>query len=156
MAQKREARKIEEQAAEAVRRALPDQFVREIEGRDPDAHKRRRIEGGFGLQGYMAPDDIWYAATKAKAAVENGQEVAQLETGEEWYLIEDDAPPEEEMGGEGAYTASEEGLLSQSTLAALKSYAVQNGGKLGASRKDATRAAPTGPLVGYGSDDDSD
>ena len=34
MAQKREARKIEEQAAEAVRRALPEEFVREIEGRE--------------------------------------------------------------------------------------------------------------------------
>ena len=156
MAQKREARKIEEQAAEAVRRALPEEFVREIEGRDPDAHKKRRIEGGFGLQGYEAPDDIWYAATKAKAEAEKVQDVTQLENDEERYLIEEDATPEEEMGGEATYTATEEGLLSQSTLAALKNYATQNGGKLGPSRKDATRVAPTGPLVGYGSDDDSD
>ncbi|KAL8684810.1 MAG: hypothetical protein Q9224_006121, partial [Gallowayella concinna] len=58
LAQKREARKIEEQAAEAVRRALPEEFVREIEGRDPEARKKRRIEGGFGLEGYEAPDEI--------------------------------------------------------------------------------------------------
>ena len=58
MAQAREARKIEEQAAEAVRRALPAEFVAEIEGRDPEARKRKKIEGGFGLEGYQAPDDV--------------------------------------------------------------------------------------------------
>jgi len=61
MAQKREVRRIEEQAAEAVRRALPAEFVAEIEGRDPEARKRKRIEGGFGLAGYEAPDDIYFA-----------------------------------------------------------------------------------------------
>jgi hypothetical protein len=41
MAQKREARRIEEQAAEAIRRALPAEFVAEIE-----AKTRRRGNGG--------------------------------------------------------------------------------------------------------------
>ena len=47
-AQKREVRKIEEQAAEAIRRALPAEYVAEIEGRGEgweDARKRRKIEG---------------------------------------------------------------------------------------------------------------
>ena len=163
LAQKREARKIEEQAAEAVRKALPEEFVREIEGRDPDSHKRRRIEGSYGLQGYVAPDDIWFA--KSKATVNGGGEMTQLEDErEERYLIED-APPGGE-GGEGeedeaaaaAQAATEEGgLLSSSTLAALKSYTTHNGGKLGTSKKALTNTAATlaaGPLVGYGSDDD--
>jgi hypothetical protein len=141
MAQKREARKIEEQAAEAVRRALPEEFVREIEGRDPEATKRRRIESGFGLQGYQAPDEIWYA-TKSKTEP-NGRE-APYEDGEEQYLIHDAPPEQESDGGSGS-------ILSSSTLAALKGYSAQNNGRGLSSRPVA--ATPSGPLVGYGSDD---
>lgn len=43
MAQRREARSIEEQAAEAVRRALPAEFVAQIEGRDPEARKTKKV-----------------------------------------------------------------------------------------------------------------
>ena len=145
MAQKREARKIEEQAAEAVRRALPEEFVREIEG-DPEARKRRRIEGGFGLEGYEAPDDIWYAKSRA---VTGGDEMAQLEGGEQQYLIHD-APPDQEgdENGDGG------GILSGSTLAALKGYSAQNNGSSMVSHKSA--ASSTGPLVAYGSDEDSE
>ncbi|MCJ1393821.1 Pre-mRNA-splicing factor [Xylographa bjoerkii] len=145
MAQKREARKIEEQAAEAVRRALPDEFVREIEG-DPEARKRRRIEGGFGLEGYEAPDDIWYAKSRA---VTGGDEMAQVEGGEQQYLIHD-APPDQEgeENGDGG------GILSGSTLAALKGYSSQNNGSTMVSHKPT--AASTGPLVGYGSDEESE
>lgn len=143
MAQKREARKIEEQAAEAVRRALPEEFVREIEGRDPEARKRKRIEGGFGLQGYEAPDEVWYARSRAG----HGGETAQIEGGEEGYLIEDgpvdEASAHEEVGG----------ILSSSTLAALKDYSAQTNGKMLASQ---AQRAPAGPLVAYGSDDESD
>ena len=145
MAQKREARKIEEQAAEAVRRALPEEFVREIEG-DPEARKRRRIEGGFGLEGYEAPDDIWYAKSRT---VTGGDEMAQLEGGEQQYLIHD-APPDEEANGNG----DGGGILSGSTLAALKGYSSLNNGRSMVSHKSA--AASTGPLVPYGSDEESD
>ena len=75
----REARNIEAQAAEAVRRALPADFVAEIEGRDPEASKRKRIEGAFGLQGYEAPDDIWYARAieaENQTAVEDSNDAA--------------------------------------------------------------------------------
>ena len=145
MAQKREARKIEEQAAEAVRRALPDEFVREIEGRDPAANKRKRVEGGFGLQGYEAPDEIWYAKSREVA---NGGSMAQLEGEEERYLIED-APLEQE-----SKDADEGGIFSNSTLAALKGFTSQNNGRIMTSKPAAE--TPSGPLVGYGSDDDSD
>ena len=142
LAQKREARKIEEQAAEAVRRALPEEFVREIEGRDPDAKRRKRIEGGFGLEGYEAPDQVWYARSRE---LEGSGGPAAIEE-EERYLIEDGQDGEAANGGGN-------GILSNSTLAALQKHTSSNGGGV---RTAAPAAAPTGPLVGYGSDDDSD
>ena len=143
MAQKREARKIEEQAAEAVRRALPEEFVREIEGRDPEAKRRKRIEGGFGLEGYEAPDQVWYARGRE---LEGGGGQGMIE-GEERYLIEDD------QDGEVAAEA-EKGILSNATLAALQKHTSSSNGR--SVRTAAPAAASAGPLVGYGSDDDSD
>ncbi|MCJ1351291.1 MAG: Pre-mRNA-splicing factor [Icmadophila ericetorum] len=146
MAQKREARKIEEQAAEAVRRALPAEFVAEIEGRDPEAKRRKRIEGGFGLEGYEAPDDIWYAKAKADAS---GQQMAQLEAGEEHYLIEDE--PLEQSNQQQKEEGN--GIISISTLSALKSFTSQNGGKIMTSQAPAF-VSKGEPLVAYDSDDD--
>ena len=142
MAQKREARKIEEQAAEAVRRALPEEFVREIEGRDPDAKRRKRIEGGFGLEGYEAPDQVWYARSRE---LEGGEGQATID-GEEMRLIE--------HGQDGGAAAKEEkGIFSNATLAALQKHTSSNRGEM---RAAASAAAPAGPLVGYDSDDDSE
>lgn len=137
MAQAREARKIEEQAAEAVRRALPAEFVAEIEGRDPEARKRKRIEGGFGLAGYEAPDDVYFARG-ANAVNAVGREGFDLED-EQRLMIEaaDQAEKAE---------AEENGIFSSSTLAAL-----QGQGSFAQKRK---AAAPSGPLVAYGSDSD--
>ena len=148
MAQKREARKTEEQAAEAVRRALPEDFVREIEGRDPDAKRRKRIQAGFGLEGYEAPDQVWYARSRE---LEGGGGQAMID-GEERYLIEDD------QEGEAAATEGEKGILPGSTLAALQNHTSSSGSELrtAAPAPNAAAAAPAGPLVGYGSDDDSD
>ena len=144
MAQKREARKIEEQAAEAVRRALPEEFVREIEGRDPEAKKRKKIEGGFGLEGYEAPDQVWYARSRElEAPTGQGEAIEE----EERYLVEDDTVEKEEGAG------SEKGILSNSVLAALQKQASSNGGNI---RTAAPPSGPAGPLVAYGSDDDSD
>ena len=140
MAQKREARKIEEQAAEAVRRALPEEFVREIEGRDPETKRRKRIEGGFGLQGYEPPDEIYYTRSTAVTGASGGEE--------ERYIIEDDPIGLNDPAGAGG------GILSSSTLAALRTHAEQNKGALFSSTTLA--AAPAGPLVAYGSDDESD
>ena len=127
MAQKREARKIEEQAAEAVRRALPADYIKAIEeGRDPAEVKRRRIE----------------------SSNEDDDKVPRLEAHEEHYLIHD-APPDQDSNHGGG-----QGILSNSTLAALKDYSSQNNGKKMALPRSPT--APGGPLVGYGSDDDSD
>ena len=150
-AQKREVRKIEEQAADAIRRALPADYVAEIEGRGEgweDARKRRKIEGSFGLKGYDAPDEVWYAAEKARLDAPHKQHL--LEAGDIQddndndgpLMIEDLRQPQQSAGG----------ILTGSTLSALKGYTAS------ASNRSASNGAdkPTGLLVGYGSDDESD
>lgn len=141
MAQKREARKIEEQAAEAVRRALPEEYVREIEGRDPEAKRRKRIEGGFGLQGYEAPDSIWYARNRG---LENGG-TKSLEEDQKLLL---DGPEEHEAKSNG-------GIFSSSTLSALQKFSSNNKANVSKAAAPAP-AASTGALVGYKSDSDED
>nr|POE78476.1 pre-mrna-splicing factor cwc2 [Quercus suber] len=153
VAQKREARRVEEQAAEAIRRALPASYVAELEGRryegaDPETErKRRKIEGSFGLQDYEAPDDVWYASEKAR-----------LEGAEERKMLEAPASGEaedDEEGGplllgtkpQGDGGAPPAGLLGLSTLAALQGYTAGGNDTKGPDK-------PAGPLVGYDSDDD--
>ncbi|KAI9052292.1 hypothetical protein LZ554_003646 [Drepanopeziza brunnea f. sp. 'monogermtubi'] len=142
MAQKREVRRIEEQAAEAVRRALPAEFVAEIEGRDPEARKRKKIDGGFGLAGYEAPDDIYFARSVnavnpvGRQGLEQGLELED----EQRLMIEADQVEREEA------EAKESGIFSSSTLAAFR------GAQVVASKPKAP--APSGPLVAYDSDSD--
>ncbi|OJJ48890.1 hypothetical protein ASPZODRAFT_149869 [Penicilliopsis zonata CBS 506.65] len=143
LAQKREARRLEEQAAEAVRRALPADFVAELEGRDPEARKRKKIEGTFGLDGYEPPDEVWYARSRE---LEGMEQQGQLDAPHQPLMIESTASstvplPQAETAG---------GIFSNSTVAALKGL---TGGNV------TTQAGPKsvgGPLVAYGSDDDSD
>jgi len=137
MAQAREIRRIEEQAAEAVRRALPDEFVAEIEGRDPAARKRKKIEGGFGLAGYEAPDDIYFARG-ANAVNPVGRQGLELEE-EQRLMVEADQVEQAE--------AEENGIFSSSTLAALQSAQ----GSIASKPKP---KAASGPLVAYDSDSD--
>ena len=143
LAQKREARKIEEQAAEAVRRALPEEFVREIEGTDPEAKKRKRIEGSFGLQGYEAPDAIWYARSRH---LDDGANKEEVLNGDENLMIDQTPPSAEELTGN-------EGIFSSSTLSALQKYSAKNNGTSSKTAAPATTAS-TGLLVGYASDSD--
>lgn len=144
MAQKREARRIEEQAAEAIRAALPAEYVAELEGRDPEAKKRRRIEGGFGLEGYEAPDDVWYNGAAGKLLGAPQDAAAESEFRESTKAIEQGHIPEHETA------QSSGGILSSSTLAALKA---QNGGlKVTAAKQKPSSAL----LVGYDSDDDDE
>jgi hypothetical protein len=140
MAQKREARRIEEQAAEAVRRALPAEFVAEIEGRDPEARKRKRIEGGFGLAGYEAPDEVYFARG-VNAVNPMGRQGLELE--EEHRLMIEAAEVEQAERVE----AEENGIFSSSTLAALQNAQTSVAAKL-------KPKAPSGPLVAYDSDSD--
>ncbi|KAG9248235.1 hypothetical protein BJ878DRAFT_70654 [Calycina marina] len=136
LAQKREAHRIEEQAAEAVRRALPDEFVAAIEG-NTEARKRKKIEGGFGLAGYEAPDALYYARGP-NAVNPIGRQGFELE--EEQQLMIEAAQMEQ-------VEVEERGIFSSSTLAAL-----QNAQSSVVMKPKA--AAPSGPLVAYGSDSD--
>ena len=147
VAQKREVRRVEEQAAEAIRRALPASYVAELEGRkydgaDPEEErKRRKIEGSFGLKGYDAPDDVWYAAEKAR-----------LDAPEETRMLEaapdvDDAPLQ--IGGGQVKQQEPGGILGASTLAALQGFRAKEG-------QQKVQKAAAGPLVGYGSDSEDD
>ncbi|KAK2004502.1 RNA recognition domain-containing protein [Colletotrichum falcatum] len=148
MAQAREARRIEEQAAEAVRRALPAEFIAEIEGKDREARKRRKIESSYGLEGYEAPDEVHFA--RGANAVNP--------VGREGYDVDYQQPPMLENGSQQqqlALPAPQEqsilsgGIFSSSTLAAL------NASKVSVVSKPKA-AVSSGPLVAYGSDDDDD
>ncbi|KAI6373418.1 Pre-mRNA-splicing factor [Pyricularia oryzae] len=149
MAQAREARRVEEQAAEAVRRALPAEFVAEIEGRDPEARKRRKMESSYGLDGYKAPDEVHFArgAQAVNPVGRRGfEDQLMLEGGGEEVSAR-----EALFGAEGSGSGDGDagGIFSSSTLAALNSAQV----KVSAQPK---QAAATGPLVAYGSDSEDD
>ena len=160
LAAAREARGVEEQAAEAVRRALPAAFVAEIEGRDPDARKRKRIDAAYGLDGYDAPDDVYYA--KGLTEARRAEQEKQLEA----PPPADDHPP---AAAAAAPAVQDTGILSSSTLAALQTHSAQSrpaglttrvaappkppGPTAGSGGASAGQAAP---LVGYGSDDDDE
>ncbi|KAM5342339.1 hypothetical protein ACJ41O_013305 [Fusarium nematophilum] len=146
MAQAREARRIEEQAAEAIRRALPAEFVAEIEGKDPEARKRRKIESSYGLEGYEAPDEVHFArGTQAVNPLGREgfdveyQERPMIENGESSEAPAQVEEPQQQQQQETG------GIFSGSTLAALNKAKVSVASKPKA-------AASAGPLVAYDSD----
>jgi hypothetical protein len=150
MAQAREARRVEEQAAEAIRRALPADFIAEIEGKDPEARKRRKIESSYGLDGYEAPDEVHFARG-VNAVNPVGREGYDLEY-QQRQMIENGEPTEEEREEAGQpeqHVEEKGGIFSGSTLAAL------NKAKVAVASKP--KAAPSaGPLVSYDSDSDDE
>ncbi|KIW27479.1 uncharacterized protein PV07_07212 [Cladophialophora immunda] len=165
LSQKREAARIEEQAAEAVRRALGERTVREIEGRETrEERDQRRIESSYGLEGYEAPEEIWFTQQQQKEL--EGQKLGERglleappgpESGvEQGTSTEENTAAPEEPGSQagqerGNGQAWENGILSGSTLAALKGYTSSAG-----FREGSKPAASAGPLVAYGSDDEED
>lgn len=144
-AQKREKRMIEEQAAEAIARTLPPAYVAMLQGRDPQAIKKRKLENNLGLEGYEAPDSVWLAQERLAAAEQARDEMALLEASEEPRLIEagPEVPEEDEK--------KRNGIFSSRTLASLKSRS--NGPSVSTKQKPVAAAAP---LVNYGSEDDDD
>lgn len=147
MAQAREARSIEEQAAEAVRRALPDEFVAEIEGRDPEARKRRKMESSYGLDGYEAPDEVHFARG-ANAVNPRGREGYDDLEQQQRLMLESGEAEAQAAADETQRQLEENGIFSSNTLAAL------NSAKVAVASKE--KKASAGPLVAYGSDDDSE
>lgn len=146
LSQKREAARIDEQAAEAVRRALGEKAVKQIEGRESaEERSARRVEAGFGLDGYEAPEAIWYNHQKE---LEAADKQAQIEGPAQQRMIE---PATEQVTEEPQHQQEpSNGILGNSTLAALQGRTSTPG----TSNSALPRAQPTGPLVGYGSDDD--
>ncbi|OAP61319.1 hypothetical protein AYL99_03520 [Fonsecaea erecta] len=167
LSQKREAARIEEQAAEAVRRALGARTVREIEGRETrEERDQRRIESSYGLEGYEAPEAIW--STQQQQRELEGQKLGERglleappgpEAGPEQQGSSTErhtaAPeaPTSQAGQEGSSNgqAPQNGILSGSTLVALKGYTAGAG-----STRASKPAASAGPLVAYGSDDEDE
>lgn len=137
-AQKREARRIEEQAAEAIRKALPASYVAEIEGRDPESRKRRRIEGHEVSESEQAKEVQRVGASDGRSMIEAGDGAKEEEESHGGLVF-----PQRHQNPTGG-----NGILSGSTLAALRGYEATT---------TARTATPTaGPLVGYGSDDSDD
>lgn len=147
MAQAREARSIEEQAAEAVRRALPEEFVAEIEGRDPEARKRRKVESSYGLEGYQAPDEVHFARG-ANAVNPRGREGYDDLEEQQRLMLESGEAEAQAAADETQRQLEEDGIFSNSTLAAL------NAAKVAVASKE--KKASAGPLVAYDSDDESE
>jgi RNA recognition motif-containing protein len=146
---KREAARIEEQAAEAVRKALPADYVAELEGREtPEMRQRRKIESGFGLEGYEAPDDVWFARSKE---LEAAKKVPLLAEGAEEPKLIETAEAAEAAHQTTSMNGNGNGIINSTTLQALKGYSANGSGAATTSK-----AASSGPLVGYGSDDESD
>lgn len=148
LAQKREAARIEEQAAEAVRRALPADFVAELEGREtPDMKRRRLMESGFGLEGYEAPDEVWHARSKELEGAKMQEQIGGVQ---EKKMIENAAVPEP-LHEEQDAPENGNGIFSGSTIAKLREYTTNGRPSTAAAPKE-----PSGPLVGYSSEEDSD
>ena len=148
--QKREARKIEEQAAEAIKRAVPEAFLLELEG-DPDAKRRRKEEGNLGLEGYEASDDVWYGRQKVIEAGNGGAGLAGASNGRKLLEQGDMSPDDEQPDKQQTENTQQSGLFGTSTLAALNGYQPSGMAQATGSKKG---ALSKGPLVDYGSDDD--
>jgi len=151
MAQAREKRRIEEQAAAAIRQALPEEFVAELEGKNKDASKKRRIEGSFGLRGYEVPEEIWYARGP-NAVNPAGREIE----GQTDMLMIEQAAGGNGVGDEAADKQAKEqvGIFSSQTLEALRGLNRGSGGPTKVTMK--TSSVPVGLALAadYGSDSD--
>lgn len=138
-AQSREKRRVEEQAAAAIRAALPAEYVAELEGKDKSAVKKRRIEGTFGLRGYEAPDEVWYAGDKTSVDTESPEQKRIGQAGGDGNAV-------------GTQESNTRGIFSGSALDALRGLQTTGGAKIGANATG--RTAPTGFALDYGSDSD--
>jgi hypothetical protein len=146
MAQAREKRRIEEQAAAAIRQALPDEFVAELEGKNKDASKRRRIEGSFGLKGYEVPEEIWYARGP-NAVNPAGRDIE----GQSERLMIEQAAEGSAVGGK--QENKQEGMFSSQTLEALRGLQQTVNGTSRVQTKSSDAGSGLA-LADYGSDSD--
>ncbi|KAG0643627.1 hypothetical protein HOY80DRAFT_345990 [Tuber brumale] len=151
MAQAREKRRIEEQAAAAIRQALPEEFVAELEGKNKDASKKRRIEGSFGLKGYEVPEEIWYARGP-NAVNPAGRGVEGQVDG----LMIEQAVGSNGVGDEVAdkQTKEQVGIFSSQTLEALRGLNRGSNGPPRVTMKGSSVSTGLALAADYGSDSD--
>ncbi|PWW72735.1 hypothetical protein C7212DRAFT_224971 [Tuber magnatum] len=151
MAQAREKRRIEEQAAAAIRQALPEEFVAELEGKNKDASKKRRIEGSFGLRGYEIPEEIWYARGP-NAVNPAGREVEGQADG----LMMEQTAGSSSVGDEAVKEQAKEqvGIFSGQTLEALRGLNRGSSGPPRVSLKASNVSTGLALAADYGSDSD--
>lgn len=141
----RDARRAEEQAAIAIRRVLPKEFLDELEGRN-GAEKRKRLD--YGLEGYQPPDEVWYqrgigAVNPAgRTAIEAGPAPLQIEAGSEHASLKD---VEEQAATNGIF-----GGRALDALKNLKTNSTETASKAKTSQQQGSG------LVAYGSDEDDD
>jgi RNA recognition motif-containing protein len=145
VAQARDKRRVEEQAANAIRAALPAEFVAELEGKDKNAAKKRRIEGSFGLRGYEVLEEVWYA--RGENAV---NPAGRIQAADERLMIEAVAPSSGDQQVQHDENNDTGGIFSSSALQALKGLRDSGGARI-LSKKD--ESAFSGLDLGYGSDD---
>lgn len=129
----------------------------EIEGRDPEARKRRKLESSYGLEGYEAPDEVHFARGPNAVNPRGREGYADGGGGEISYeerlMIEQgdaggaDGGEWQQQQQQQAAPVEENGIFSSNTLAAL------NAAKVAVVSKSKP-PAQTGPLVAYDSDSD--
>jgi hypothetical protein len=155
LSQKREAARIDEQAAEAVRKALGERAVRQIEGRETaEEWQQRKIESGFGLDGYEAPEGMWFTRQKEVEMEERRLLQAPPPAG-------GDGGDQQDTNGQDADTSANDvaettpgggGFFGASTLAALKA---REAASTSAPARSSQDAQPSGLGLGaYDSEDD--
>lgn len=138
VSQAREAKQIEEQAAEADRAILPPESVAELGGGDLGARKKQKLDRTLALHDFQGLGDLRY--TRKQYSADDESEMLEMSTKrstiEPASLL--DEPKKEDIRGKG--------ILSSSTLATLNR---RYGGVRAAKMK------PPGSLVDYRSSDDS-
>ena len=145
VAQARDKRRVEEQAAAAIRAALPAEFVAELEGKDRNATKRRRIEGSFGLMGYEVPEEIWYArgensVNPAGRIAAAAQQAVAVASGAAHPRTPQEPPVDKDTG-----------IFSSSALTTLQGLREGGGVRILTKKEQPERG---GLDLGYGSDSD--
>lgn len=134
----RDARRAEEQAAIAIRRALPQEFLDELEGRG-GKEKRKRLD--YGLEGYQPPDEVWYQ--RGLGAVNPAGRTQGIEGTEQLQL---EAPKET------AVLEADDAIFNGRALNALRSLNFKQP-QVEPAKSVQTR---TSTLVAYDSDDEDD
>lgn len=132
----RDARRAEEQAAIAIRRALPQEFLDELEGRGGQ-DKKKRLD--YGLEGYQPPDEVWFQ--RGLGAVNEAGRTKGLGNGNTQLQL---AAPTE-----SAESTNVNGIFHNRALSALKSLGDRKSAQVGESL---TKAKTT--LVAYHSDEE--